>query len=216
MMYQADPSEFPVDPDQLALQMKIERLISALYRIVKAYPAGLSEHTLLKKLQAPEWAILEPIDFREPAKLYPVHFLLFHALYRLRDQLLKSHGEWLAISALTIGIETRQQQGRPAAGVPGPQDSLALFYLDLDNLNLSNSAIESMLDNFWRGVGRPEPKQLQLACLELDIPCPPDDMAMANRQFRRLAMAHHPDRGGDKQRLQQINQAIAIVRQHFR
>lgn len=212
-MSYATPDGFPADAEQLVLQKKLERLTGALYQILRASPRGLSEHALLKKLQAPEWAVLEPVDFRDPARLYPVHFVLFHALYQLRGKLLKTSGESLSISALAIAIVP----GRPSATkLPDRIDPLASFYLDLSNLHLSQDAIENMLDDFWRGVKRPQPEQLEAACAILSIDCPPDDLAVANQQFRRLAMAHHPDRGGDKQQLQQINQAIAIVRQHFR
>lgn len=204
------------DAEKHALTKKIERLTTALEQILRTYPDGVDEHTLLKKLQAPEWAILGAIDFRDPAKLYPVHFLLFHALYRLRDYLVETRAETLSISALNIAIRSRR--GGVNTALPGPADELASFYLDLDNLRLSTATIEGMLDDFWRGVQRPQPRsgKLEQACSTLDMSYPPEDLAVANLQFRRLAMTHHPDRGGDKHRLQQINQAIAVVRQYFR
>lgn len=212
-MLKTDPRRLVGSPEQLALQAKIRRLEAALYQILRTSPAGLSEHALLKKLQAPEWAVLDEVDFRDPAKLYPVHFLLFHALYCLRDSLLDKRGETMSISPFKIMITPKRDSASP---LPGTPDALAAFYLNLENLNLSRTAIEEMLDDFWCGIQRPQPGQLQQACSTLDLPCPPQDIATANQQFRRLAMVHHPDRGGDKVHLQQINQAIAVVRQHFR
>lgn len=212
-MYQATEDRALIDAEQHALALKVQRLTRALEQILRAHPEGMGEHALLKTLQAPEWAVLGPVDFRDPGKLYPVHFLLFHALYHLREHLVETGAETLTIRPLNIKIETKTHTGTV---LPGKPDALASFYLDLDNLHLSKASIDSMLDDFWRGVQRPLPEKLEAACSTLDITCPPDDIAIANRQFRRLAMAHHPDRGGDKHRLQQINQAIAVVRQHFR
>ena len=48
-----------------------------------------------------------------------------------------------------------------------------------------------------------------LAVLGLDATA---DLSAAQRRYRELAMAHHPDRGGDAGRFQAIQEAIAILR----
>jgi curved DNA-binding protein CbpA len=47
-----------------------------------------------------------------------------------------------------------------------------------------------------------------MATLELTEPF---DAASVRTQYRRLAMRHHPDRGGDAERLQAINRAFRIL-----
>lgn len=199
--------------DDSALQFKIEQLTAALDQILHACPAGLTEYALLRMLEAPEWAIVEPVVFQDPTKLYPVHFLVFHALYRLRRDLFATRGEVLTISVLGINLRLK---GPAETAMPEQQDPMESYYLNLDNLHLGADEISAMLTNFWRGAQPLRQDQLEDACHTLTIPYPPDEIASANLQFRRLAMAHHPDRGGDSARLQRINQAIAIVRQYFR
>lgn len=188
-------------------------LTSALDQILRAYPGGISEHALLKVLQSPEWNILGPVNFRDPAALYPVHFLVFHGLYRLRDMLYETGDETLVISALRIAIVPARGA---RAGLPGHRDKLAEFYSEIANLRLESTVINEMLDDFWRGVRRPPESELRQACEVLELQCPPPGADAANLQFRRLAMAHHPDRGGQPGRLQSINHAIAVVRSYLR
>ena len=194
------------------LHLKIAHLTGVLDQILHDHPDGMSEHSLLKKLQSPEWSILEPVNFRDPTKLYPVHFLVFHALYRLRNELVKTQNETLAISAPCIVVQPSTIHG---TSLPDQEDALALYYLDLNNLHLSAKEIDGMLDDFWHSAYHPQPDQLADACDTLGIACPPADVGAANRQFRRLAMMHHPDRGGDSRSLQRINHAIAVIRTHF-
>ena len=215
-----DPVQAPGATPSSRQQNTVEDLIEVLALVLRTHGRGLSEYELLKLLQSPAWGLLDPTDFRDPIKLYRVHFLLFHALYRLRQKLAREGNETLRLSPLSIEIvpieivpvETGPAHKRPNA-YPGVLDSLARFYLDLDNLELSGDEIESMLENFWRGRAQLHPEELTAACQTLDLDYPPD-LDQANRQFRRLAMLHHPDRGGDTAHLQQVNQAIALIRRH--
>ena len=61
-------------------------LEARLLDLLAAHPAGLSEHELLKKLRASD-PLFAGFSAREPLKLFRGHYLLFHALYRLRDLL---------------------------------------------------------------------------------------------------------------------------------
>ena len=75
-----------VDDDD-CLEQQIQHLLVAVEHELRSAPAGLNELSLIKALQRPPWELLGQVVFSEPEKLYPVHFLLFHVLYRLRDQL---------------------------------------------------------------------------------------------------------------------------------
>jgi len=200
--------------DNAALSMHIERLCAATEVILRTHPKGMTELEMIKTLQAEPWHLLEPADFSDPAALYPVHFLLFHALYRLRDDL-ASHGESLSIRPLNIGIVPIAPSSGEAEANPDRYDQLRAFYLDLSNYGMPRSVVDRMLDNFWRGIQEPTDRELEQALTLLELKCLPPDFSAVKKQFRRLAMRHHPDRGGDNQRLQQLNHAIAIVRQHY-
>jgi len=191
----------------------VAALRDAIESIVRTTPGGLSEMALLKALQQPPWELLGPIDFRTPAALYPVHFLLFHLLYQWRESLSAEGEETLEINALGIFLRPLGQARGSAAG---HNDPLRDFYLDPDNLRLPEDTIEGMVNDFWQGVRRPPEGELEAACDTLNLDCPPASLARAKSCFRKLAMRHHPDRGGSNHRLQELNAAMAVVRQHFR
>lgn len=199
--------------DNAALRMHIERLCAAAEALLRTHPQGMTELEMIKLLQASPWSLLEKADFSEPAALFPVHFILFHSLYRLRDDL-AAHGECLSIRPLDIRI-TDQITDKPSSNDPGRYDQLRAFYLDLTNYTMPRSTVDRMLDNFWRGVQQPTDRELDEALSLLELKCLPPHFSAVKKQFRRLAMRHHPDRGGDNQRLQQLNHAIAVVRQHY-
>ena len=200
-------------PRDRQLDQLLSRLSEAVEAIVRTQPEGLSELALLRALQRPPWQVLGEIDFNTPAALYPVHFLLFHTLYHWRNRLVAEGQETLDISALSIRLrplstgDSRQ---------PDRADPLQAFYLDLSNHDLGEATINRMLDDFWNGIQRPLESELSAACHLLEIECPPPDLGTARKQFRRLAMTHHPDRGGSKETLQELNHAIATIKQHFR
>ncbi|MFE8071578.1 DNA-J related domain-containing protein [Marinobacteraceae bacterium S3BR75-40.1] len=203
--------------DQADLALHVERLIPAVESILRSH-SSITEHQLIKILQAPPWRLLGKVVFSDPASLYPVHFLLFHVLYRLRDELVAESQETLHISPLEIQITAIHSAGDSQVG---ESDPLSEFYRNLDNLTLSREAIEQMMDDFWRGqagmsAGGSSEGSLQEACAVLEVPCPPENYKNTKQQFRRLAMQRHPDRGGSNRELQALNQAMAVIRQYFR
>ncbi|MGB1837900.1 DNA-J related domain-containing protein, partial [Marinobacter adhaerens] len=130
------------------LEQQIQHLLVAVEHVIRSTPAGMNELSLIKALQGQPWELLGDVVFSEPEKLYPVHFLLFHVLYRLRDQLSEA-GESLQISPLNIRIE--KQSVVSGEGVPDSVDTLRQFYLDLSQYRLPEEAIQRMMNDFWAG-----------------------------------------------------------------
>lgn len=197
-----------------ALHQKIAALMPAVEAILREDAAGLTELALIRRLQAPPWQLLESVDFSDPAGLYPVHFLLFHCLYRLRDDL-AAMGEQLDISPLRVRIKAPDVvsgQGLPAEG-----DRLRLFYLDLSQYDLSEVAVRQMLDDFWsgRGPSQSNADELHKAARVLGFDDLPDDFHRIRQAYRRRAMQAHPDRGGTKEEVQSLNAAFHCLRDHF-
>ena len=65
-----------------------------------------------------------------------------------------------------------------------------------------------MLASFWNKVNHYDNREAALA--ELGLKDPIDDESI-KQEYRRLAMQHHPDRGGDTDKLQKINDALALL-----
>ncbi|WP_227539438.1 MULTISPECIES: DNA-J related domain-containing protein [Marinobacter] len=203
-----------IETDAL-LEHQIQHLLVAVEHELRTAPAGMSELSLIKSLQRPPWKLLGEVTFNEPEKLYPVHFLLFHVLYRLRDQL-SDTGESLRISPLNICLETQKVIG--GKGVPDGVDTLRQFYLDLSQYHLPEDAIHQMMDDFWAGRPGKGPAQAETkaAAEVLGFEALPSDFPSVKQRFRRAVMRAHPDRGGNTETIQHLNEAFAVLRAHFR
>lgn len=178
---------------------------SLLLDLLDAHPAGLSEHALLGLLDERGVWGGEAFDYHDAPALFQRHFLLFHALYRLRDQLrVRALGD-LAISALRI-VKLDYSPGATALAEPDP---LREYYLDLGNLeNTSPRELDEMLGRFWSVLHARDDKRGALQVLQLTEPL---DRATIKHQYRKLVMLHHPDRGGNTARLQELNAAAEIL-----
>jgi hypothetical protein len=87
----------------------------------------------------------------------------------------------------------------------GP-DTLRDYYLDWSNFeNMTDDNACDLLASFWRRLDMYDQRADALAELGLEDPVDNETIKLT---WRRLAMEHHPDRGGDKDRLQAINAAI--------
>ncbi|WP_404361982.1 DNA-J related domain-containing protein [Marinobacter sp.] len=196
------------------LDRQIQHLMIALESILRESPGGLSELALIKTLQVPPWELLDEVDFSKPEKLYPVHFLIFHSLYRLRDEL-GAAGESLDISPLLIRLYANAVVA--GQGHPGEPDRLRSFYLDLDQYNLPEESISEMVDDFWSGRSgqHPAPEDTLQAAAVLGFDELPGTFSEVKHRFRRAVMQAHPDRGGSTGEVQTLNSAFGTLRAFF-
>lgn len=180
--------------------------IRLLREILALHPDGLSEYELLQRLRGDARSGFAAGRDEDPEALFHTHFLLFHLLYRLGLQLRQEQAGELEIHTLKIRWHTALRAAPQALGRPDP---LAGYYLDLANLKgTSRADIEQMLARFWARFARYDRRADALAVLELPENADADAI---RRQYRRLAMRLHPDRGGDGARLQAVHAAMAIL-----
>lgn len=200
-------------PDSM-LEQQIQHLLVAVEHELRCSPVGIDELNLIKKLQKPPWELIGKLEFHDTQKLYPVHFLLFHVLYRLRDALAQT-GEAVTISPMRISIERQDIVG--GSGMPGSVDSLRSFYLDLSQYELPEEAIDRMMDNFWAGYqgSAPDRPEVLQAANVLGFDAIPESFLTVKQAFRRAVMQAHPDRGGETEAIQSLNGAFAILKTHF-
>lgn len=183
-----------------------------LREILALHPEGLSEYELLQRLRGDARSGFAAGRHDDPEDLFHTHFLLFHLLYRLREQLRQEPAGDLDIHTFldihTLKIRWHRMQTPAPQGLAQP-DPLAAYYLDLKHLQATTRAdIERMLGRFWARFVRYDRRGEALAVLELPNNA---DAQTILRQYRRLAMKHHPDRGGDAERLQAVHAAMAIL-----
>lgn len=211
----ARPEQPPVSRDQLAwLEQQADHLqVAAEHELRAAGASGLTELALIRALQGPRWQLIEPVTFSDPTSLYPVHFLLFHALYRLQAELART-GESLMISPLRLCIlMTGPGQGR---GLPAQDDPLRSFYLDLSRYFLSGHDIRAMMERFLASVAlATSPEEVLQAAQVLGFDTLPGEFDTVKQRFRRQVMQAHPDRGGRTEDIQELNRAFSVLKRHF-
>lgn len=182
-----------------------EAFFTAVADELQHHPAGVSEYDLLTALRAAGY-----FSFMGPSpvprhELFCAHFLLFHVLYRLRDDAYRAQRARLEIAPLKIRWLPYQtgQDGLARA------DPLRAYYLDLANLRETTARdVDDLMAAFWLRVQNRDRRAEALARLGLTDPV--DDAAI-KQAYRRLAMEHHPDRGGDTETLQAIHAALAVL-----
>lgn len=141
--------------------------------------------------------------------LYRKHFFLFHQLYLLNDELNKNSSQ-LKISVLEISI-SHSVKGSPAIG---EIDHLKSFYLNKQNLYLSEDEILNMKKMFWKKYVALDKKADAIKLLELEN-IEPLDKKIIKQQYNRLANQHHPDRGGEQAQFIAIKQAYEELKRLF-
>lgn len=192
----------PARPQLLILEQWVRELLLE-------QPNGWTEHRLIRTLMEPPYQLFQADCLRNSHSLFQVHFILFHVLYRLADAFRAERRGNLRISALDIRL-LPYDTGTPGLAAPDP---LRAYYLDWGQFeNTTAEDVEALLNSFWRGIN---PVQLTdgeraeaLKTLELDETA---DQVLIKQQYRRLVMRHHPDRGGDPEKLKRINEAMDIL-----
>lgn len=187
------------------------RLAARLHQLLAEQPAGLSEYQLLQQLRAEDCVLLGQRPLSDTLTLFRSHFLIFHCLYRLRDQLWQTQRAHLSISPLLIQLHPYSAAEAALTG----DDPLRRYYLDLSHLEDTDAAeVQRLLGTFWRRLrgGEEQAAALQLFGLTAEQAAMP---GVLKRRFRQLVSEHHPDRGGDTARLQAINHAREILHRYY-
>lgn len=187
-------------------------LAEQLLALLQAADAGLSEYQLIQQLKQQQSAHLANLASDPQLGLFQTHFLLFNALYRLREQLWQTQRGHLLIGPLCCQLLPYQAGSSELA----EHDPLRDYYLNLQHLQDTDAdAVEQLLSNFWRRLHSGDEQQAALQLFELSSP-PALDLARIKHRYRQLVSQHHPDRGGSTSRLQSINQAFAILQRYYR
>lgn len=184
----------------------IQRMQQQLERQLRASPEGIDEYSLIRQLQAQTDPFLTHARLHDLLSLFQIHFILFHALYRLRDQLWQQQLGHIEIGPLQI----RLWPYRAGQQTLSCNDPLRDYYLNLDNLETTDEQeVNKLLSAFWRRLRKGDGRKTALKELGL---CDPVDDDTIKQTWRQLVMQHHPDRGGDKAKLQLLNAAMDWLR----
>lgn len=180
-------------------------LVSLISEYLDAHPAGVMEHDLLRHLDKQE--AFKDLDSSESSTLvlFRKHFLIFHVLHSLNNDLVSTKQGAISISPLSI----KKLDHVEADTQVGEFDPLSRYYLDMSHLESATSEnINSLLDVFWEKYLRNEKRGDALKVLGLDDPVSDKEIV---KRYRKLASTHHPDKGGDNEKIQSINEAYAVL-----
>jgi len=181
-------------------------LADLVLQALEAHPLGISEYELIQWLKNTGHESFQDVEFWDRLSLFQTHFILFHTLYQLKQRSWGHNSATLEINPLKIIL---LPVGNSAGSDVIEHDPLMDYYLDIDNLkNTSENDIAELLTNFWRTLSNQDKRSAALRELELDDPV---DYVKIKHQHRRLVMRHHPDRGGNKEKLQAINAAMDFL-----
>ncbi|MCP1649299.1 DNA-J related domain-containing protein [Pseudomonas nitroreducens] len=185
-------------------------LMGQLLQLLQETPEGISEFQLIQQLKARHSTHVPNLPLTDKLVLFRTHFLVFNALYRLRDRLWEENTAHLEIGPLQIRLSP-YMSGVQALG---EQDALRAYYLDEKHLKeTSERDVEKLLESFWTRMQGNEEKAAALALFELEEG--PVDYALIKLRYRQLVSQHHPDRGGSTTRLQSINKAMEILERYY-
>ncbi|MFV3330262.1 DNA-J related domain-containing protein [Pseudomonas sp. NY15437] len=185
-------------------------LTDQLLELLREAPEGISEFQLIQQLKARHCTHVPNLPLTDKLVLFRTHFLVFNALYRLRDRLWAENAAHLEIGPLQIRLSPYMR----GAQALGEQDVLRSYYLDEKHLKeTSELDVEKMLKSFWTRMQGNEEKAAALALFELEDG--PVDYALIKLRYRQLVSQHHPDRGGSTTRLQSINKAMEILERYY-
>ena len=177
----------------------------AVQNYLDKHPEGVKEYDLLRFLEENNYFEGLPDYESMSLALFQKHFLLFHVLHSMNKQLVKDGQGSLHISPLLLKkldyVEAESQLGEV--------DALSGYYLDLTNIESANEDnVNEMLNKFWEKYMRNDRRGDALKVLGLSDPVTDKEIT---QRYRRLASIHHPDKGGDTEIIQEINEAYALL-----
>ena len=170
--------------------------------------ANFGEHNelnLIKQLQSPPYEVLDTDVLATNQGLYQTHFLIYNALYQLRDELLTKQRAVIEINLTRLTITPYCSKSADLV----QQDTLPEYYLDWDNFAKSEQEVESMLNDFWHKYlvyTQLEDDCFKLDCQQLGV-TESVNKAQLRKQYKKLAASYHPDKGGDANSFKQLQKS---------
>lgn len=194
----------------------VNPLLAVVLRVLREQASAISEYELLKHIEADGAHFANTEGDRSKQSndsqlaLFQKHFMIMNALYRLQDSLWRDESVWLTVSPLRIAIETKTD-AREQQVVAHSDDALRNYYLDWQQfLATDSAAVNELLASFWTRYAAHDQRADALATLQLDAAA---DWDAIRQQYRRLAAASHPDRGGDAAQFLAVRAAYEILRE---
>jgi hypothetical protein len=188
--------------------MRHNPLIAPILHILNQAEGCISEYDLIHRLEA-NGSLFDVTGSSYHLSLFRKHFMVMNALYALQAEL-GAEGIYLQISALNISISRGSEVSAGTHLADHVDVKLGAYYLDWHNYDVTGEEdVQRLLAGFWQRYAAVDKRQiaLQVLGLETDV-----DWEQIREGYRRMAMQHHPDKGGDEKKFIEIREAYEILR----
>ncbi|MFQ2125029.1 DNA-J related domain-containing protein [Aeromonas jandaei] len=166
-------------------------LIAPLLALLQRADGSYKVHELMAALR--QQVVIPLLADDEQLQLFRLNFLIMNALYQLQAELYEE-GWWLVISTLDIRLEPLASNADAGSALVRGE-ALRSYYLDWQVFwQTGREEVEALLASFWRACDGAGQREEALALFGLAMDATPEAI---RRRWRELALAHHPDRGGD-------------------
>lgn len=188
-----------------------EQLVSAIDAKLVGCFGEIQELELIKALQQPPYQLFAENSLQTELSLFQTHFLVYHALYKLREQWLQDE---LAIIDIALSRFTIHPYCNNTQTLPTVDDGLRSYYMNLDNVEINQCEVEALLNSFWERFLKGQlvdENALQQAYQVLSLAPSCTDIELKKR-IKSLSLTHHPDRGGDDELFKHYQQAYELIK----
>jgi len=177
--------------------------LTILFNFILRKNSETTEYKLMQFLQSEHPDFFEALG--DSPSLYQKHFILFNALYRLRNKLIEQRKsiiiEPTKIRVIDVDSNTSELSY---------SDNLSEFYLARENLNLSEKEVAEMLSLFWQKYLAIDQKAEALRCFDL-TDSTRINKRIIKKRYAKLAKLHHPDHGGDSDEFIKIKKSAEVL-----
>ena len=169
-------------------------LVWPLFEVLQEADQEWKVHTLSSHLI--EKGLLTQLDESPDKDLFKRNFLIMNALYQLQTELYPE--QWLQVEAMSIQLfSVAETQGStPVIDTTHP---LREYYLEWINYQVEEGEVKRLLNSFWGNYrrylgGTNESSMDRIQALKLFGLSESATAKEIRKQWRKLAMQHHPDR----------------------
>lgn len=188
-------------------------LVWSLFEVLQETGQEWKVHTLSTHLL--DKGLLSALDETPEKDLFKRNFLIMNALYQLQTELYPE--QWLQVEAMSIHLFPAMSDGKVAHEID-TSHPLREYYLDWCNYQVEEDEVKRLLNEFWSsyrrylgGSGTATMDRIQaLKLFELSESATAKEI---RKQWRKLAMKHHPDRAtGNADKFRVMCEAWNILR----
>ncbi|MGR6837712.1 DNA-J related domain-containing protein [Aliivibrio wodanis] len=169
-------------------------LVWPLFEVLQQQGNGWKVHTLSTYLI--EKGILSQLDEIPEKDLFKRNFLIMNALYQLQEELYPE--QWLQVEAMNIELFSKYESNCHNHAID-TEHPLREYYLDWTNYQVEEGEVKRLLNEFWSSYRRylggcNSVRMDRIQALKLFGLSESATAKDIRKQWRKLAMKHHPDR----------------------